>query len=112
MIDYSALAERGETELFWKYSNVVSKGAIGLVIYNNSTNLFNETVMTFGSASIPIVSISRDDGLLLKEMLSKEEIEVMLKVVEVKQKPPIWTIKGNMHIPFLFTKIDVPFEYK
>ena len=59
-----ALIERGTLYFSEKVSNAAAAGAIGAVIYNNTSGNFNGTLQTPGPW-IPAISISREDGLLL-----------------------------------------------
>ncbi|MEM0442030.1 MAG: S8 family serine peptidase [Candidatus Nitrosocaldus sp.] len=69
--------ERREVVYFSdKERNVASKGAIALIVYNNEPGLFYGTLIHDNNSSdyrprIPVVSISREDGLRIKEMLDK-----------------------------------------
>lgn len=69
--------ERREVVYFSdKERNVSSKGAIALIVYNNEPGLFYGTLIHDNNSSdyrpsIPVVSISREDGLRIKEMLDK-----------------------------------------
>ncbi|GBC73207.1 Minor extracellular protease vpr [archaeon HR04] len=69
--------ERREVVYFSdKERNVSSKGAIALIVYNNEPGLFYGTLIHENNSSdyrpsIPVVSLSREDGLRIKEMLEK-----------------------------------------
>ncbi|MFN4336944.1 MAG: S8 family serine peptidase [Candidatus Nitrosocaldus sp.] len=59
-----------------KERNVASKGAIALIVYNNEPGAFYGTLIHENNSSdyrarIPVVSISREDGLRIKGMLEK-----------------------------------------
>lgn len=60
-----ALIERGNTTFQQKALNAQSAGAVGVVIYNSLAGGFDGTLGSAGSW-VPVVSISREDGLLLK----------------------------------------------
>lgn len=62
-----ALIERGDITFKEKVANVAGKGALGAVIYNNRPGNFAGTLQE--NASIPAVSISREEGLGLKAQL-------------------------------------------
>ncbi|MEM2112827.1 MAG: S8 family serine peptidase [Candidatus Nitrosocaldus sp.] len=70
--------ERREVVYFSdKERNVASKGAVALIVYNNEPGAFYGTLIHENNSSdykarIPVVSISREDGLRIKEMLDKE----------------------------------------
>ncbi len=69
--------ERREVVYFSdKERNVSSKGAIALIVYNNEAGSFYGTLIHENNPSdykarIPVVSISREDGLRIKDMLDK-----------------------------------------
>lgn len=94
-----ALAERGgpikvvngieERELVYfsdKEYNVVKKGGIALIVYNNEDGLFRGKLLHEANKpdykpTIPAVSLTREDGLLLRELLEKEKrVTVELRV--------------------------------
>lgn len=90
-----ALVERGDNTFVEKVENVFAKGAVGVLMYNNSANGNN-----FGQANgeVPAVAITRAQGLDLVERLKKgpvtatlnvdiEKIEKTSYVVEAKLKP-------------------------
>ncbi|MEH7304156.1 M28 family peptidase [Neobacillus drentensis] len=92
-----ALVERGDITFIEKVQNVLDKGAIGVLMYNNSSNGNN-----FGQAAegqgIPAVAITRAQGLTLVDQLKSgpveatldvdiEKIEKTSYVVEAKLKP-------------------------
>ncbi|HUO83797.1 MAG TPA: S8 family serine peptidase [Thermoanaerobaculia bacterium] len=62
-----ALIERGELLFAEKATNAKAAGAIGVIIYNNNCEGFTGTLGLPGSW-LPAVSISRNDGLLLRSM--------------------------------------------
>lgn len=75
-----ALIERGDILFSEKVANAAADGAIGVVIYNRVPGLFTGTL---GSLSaIPAVSLSQEEGLLLKaEMDAGSVVTVNLKVI-------------------------------
>ncbi|MFJ8258587.1 M28 family peptidase [Peribacillus asahii] len=90
-----ALVERGDNTFVEKVKNVSAKGAVGVLMYNNSANGNN-----FGQANgeVPAVAITRAQGLDLVERLKNgpvtatldvdiEKIEKTSYVVEAKLKP-------------------------
>ena len=74
-----ALIERGDITFVEKIHNVLDKGAVGVIFYNNSG-----TSNTFGQAdygqNIPVVSINRAQGLALVEQLEAGPKTAYLKV--------------------------------
>jgi len=77
-----ALIERGDITFAEKVENVASKGALAAVIFNNAAGNF---VGTLGELSaIPAVSISREEGLVLKKQLDVgTAVEVHLVVIAI-----------------------------
>ncbi len=58
-----------------KEKNVASKGAVALVIYNNEPGIFYGTLLHEGNdpdyrPSIPVIALSRDDGLRVLDMIT------------------------------------------
>jgi len=92
------LAERGgaktiingieQNELIYfsdKEYNTVKHGAKALIIYNNEEGLFRGKLLHEDNKpdykpSIPVISLSREEGLLLKELLKQGDIIVELRV--------------------------------
>ncbi|WP_066398075.1 M28 family peptidase [Neobacillus mesonae] len=74
-----ALIERGDNPFVDKIKNVIEKGAVGVIMYNNSG-----TSNAFGSAdpgqNIPAVAITRAQGLDLVGQLKSGTISAQLKV--------------------------------
>ncbi|NMP32459.1 trypsin-like serine protease [Thalassotalea sp. M1531] len=61
------LIERGEINFSVKAENCESGGGVGVVIYNNVEGTINGTLGDDFSGTIPVVSITQEDGLHLKE---------------------------------------------
>ncbi len=59
------LCERGAIAFNDKARNVQSGGGVGVIIYNNVAGGFSGTLGTSNVATIPAVSMSREDGLFL-----------------------------------------------
>jgi hypothetical protein len=75
-----ALIERGEILFSEKVANAAADGAIGVVIYNRVPGLFTGNLSTL--SAIPAVSLSQEEGLLLKaELDAGSVVRVNLKVV-------------------------------
>lgn len=74
-----ALIERGDNTFVEKVQNVFDKGAVGVIMYNN-TGTSNE----FGQASygqnIPAVSITRSQGLSLVEQVKNGQVTAHINV--------------------------------
>jgi aminopeptidase YwaD len=73
-----ALIRRGEILFEEKVSRVAGAGAVGAVIYNNAPRLF--TGVLENQADIPAISLSREDGERLVEMLDAGDLEVTLSL--------------------------------
>ncbi|WP_102273749.1 M28 family peptidase [Cytobacillus massiliigabonensis] len=73
------LVERGDISFIEKISNVLEKGAVGVLMYNNA-----DEGNSFGQAAdgqnIPAVAITKADGLKLVDQLKAKEISVSLDV--------------------------------
>ena len=76
--DGIALIERGTLRVGQKVANAADTGAAGVVIYNNEPGPFQGNLGR--GADIPAVSISREDGQRLKELLEQGSVEVRLNV--------------------------------
>jgi len=74
-----ALIERGDITFVEKIQNVLNKGAVGVIMYNNSG-----TSNAFGQASygqnIPAVAITKAQGLALAEQLKAGSFTAKIKV--------------------------------
>lgn len=73
-----ALIERGEITFSEKIANAVAAGATAAVIINNNGGPFGGTLAT--EVSIPVVSISGEDGETLRDLLNQGDITLMLDV--------------------------------
>jgi len=78
-----ALIQRGTITFRQKVNRAGQAGAVAAVIYNNVAGNFRGTLGRpgSGSSSIPVVSISREDGAKLVEALSQREITATVSVV-------------------------------
>ncbi len=63
-----ALIERGDGTFRLKADNAVAAGAVGVVIYNNTTGAISGTLGSAG-VPVPVLGITRADGLLIKNAL-------------------------------------------
>ena len=73
-----ALIRRGEILFEEKVSRVADAGARAAIIYNNAPRLFAGVLET--QASIPAISLSRDDGERLLEMMDAGALEVTVSL--------------------------------
>lgn len=74
-----ALVERGDLTFVEKVQNVLNKGAVGVLMYNNSTSGNNFGQVSEGQ-DIPAVAITRDQGLALVDQLKSGPVEATLDV--------------------------------
>ena len=75
-----ALARRGLVTFEEKVTRAAEAGAAAVVIYNNVPGNFQGRLSS--PASIPAVSISRDDGQQIEELLSAGAVEATVSVIE------------------------------
>lgn len=86
-----AIAERGtdnpNERVFFsiKEETVSSKGAIGLVIFNNQPGIFDGSLLHQDNPpgyypQIPVVSTTRELGLAILEQMKKESVRVSIKI--------------------------------
>ncbi|MBI4298784.1 MAG: M20/M25/M40 family metallo-hydrolase [Chloroflexi bacterium] len=79
-----ALIQRGIITFEEKVKRASAAGALGAVIYNNETGGF---LGAFANTSpIPAVSISREDGEKIKELIAKGDVEATI-VVKTEKGP-------------------------
>ena len=71
-----AFAKRGVITFQAKAENVFAAGAVGLVIYNNVFGPFRGVLAT--QPDFPVISISRNDGEAIKDLLADSEIEALI----------------------------------
>ncbi|MFS0783857.1 S8 family serine peptidase [Bacillus sp. 1P06AnD] len=112
------LIERGGDTLYTKVDNALKHKAAGVIIYNSEEGSFIGS--TVKSLPIPAVTISRKDGLRLKELLGQSS---MVKTVYRKQEDlladfssrgPVtvnWSIKPDVVAPGVKINSTVPDGY-
>ena len=71
-----AFAKRGVITFQAKAENVFAAGAVGLVIYNNVFGPFRGVLAT--QPDFPVISISRNDGEAIEDLLADSEIEASI----------------------------------
>ncbi|MCS7141288.1 MAG: S8 family serine peptidase [Candidatus Nitrosocaldus sp.] len=92
--------ERREVVYFSdKERNVASKGAIALIVYNNEPGAFYGTLIHENNSSdyrprIPVVSISREDGLRIREMLAGGVASIELRILSKPDLVASFSSKG------------------
>ena len=74
--DRIALAERGIIPFQQKAENVFEAGAVGLVVYNNVSGLFQGVLST--QPEFPVIALSREDGEAIEALLLESEIEASI----------------------------------
>jgi subtilisin family serine protease/nitrous oxidase accessory protein NosD len=94
-----ALIKRGNMFFEEKVNNVLSKGAIGAIIFNNQTGMFYGGLAN--KKTIPVVSLSKSDGLQLLSKLQNSNIIANLSVIEVKDKPYNYMDGTSMSCPIV-----------
>ncbi len=72
------LIERGEITFGEKVANATAAGAAGVILYNNESGPFVGQLQD--ESRVPAVSISREDGLALADLLNGEAVSVRLNV--------------------------------
>ncbi len=79
-----ALIERGDISFKEKVDRAKSFGAIGVIIFNNSSGSFSGTLIEEQENPIPVISLSREEGQhLLDAWRQDPELEVSLSVKEI-----------------------------
>ena len=73
-----AFAKRGVITFQAKAENVFAAGAVGLVIYNNVFGPFRGVLAT--QPDFPVISISRNDGEAIEDLLADSEIEALINL--------------------------------
>lgn len=71
-----AFAKRGVITFQAKAENIFAAGAVGLVIYNNVFGPFRGVLAT--QPDFPVISISRNDGEAIEDLLADSEIEALI----------------------------------
>lgn len=98
-----ALIKRGEYTFFEKTQNAAKAGAVGAIIFNNTSGNINGTLSE--PTNIPAVSLSDVEGEALKDLLEQgEKVIVTMKVDTVMENSHsqnvIGTIPGKKGGPF------------
>jgi parallel beta-helix repeat protein len=89
-----ALIQRGEISFSEKVDNVCNKGAIGAIIFNNEPGNFWGSLGD--NKTIPVVSISRDDGEILLNLINQGSVQANLSVTK---NPYEWLSGTSMSCP-------------
>jgi len=78
------LVERGDITFDQKLANMIKAGAAGIIIYNNGQGNFRGRLADL--ASIPVVSISQEEGNRLQQALSRGQVTVRLTVDAISER--------------------------
>jgi subtilisin family serine protease len=71
-----ALIRRGTCGFYNKAINAQNAGAIGVVLYNNTTGTINPTVAGSPAVTIPVVAITAADGLTINNRLAAGSVDL------------------------------------
>lgn len=71
------LIERGQITTYDKTMNAIEAGAVGVIIFNNGSGIFSDSLKS--KADIPVVTISGSDGALIKTLISSNQTSASLK---------------------------------
>lgn len=114
-----ALIERGEITFTEKANNAHKAGAIAVIIYNNINGSFIGNLE--GEVELPVTTISKKDGLKLKEVLTKSEGYASTNIIEEKDlladfssRGPVtstWDIKPDVVAPGVAITSTIPGGY-
>ncbi|MEW8979011.1 MAG: S8 family serine peptidase [Symbiobacterium sp.] len=66
----AVLVQRGTCTFYEKALNAQNAGAAAVILYNNTSGRVNPTVAGDEAITIPVVAITQDDGLMIRELLS------------------------------------------
>lgn len=89
-----ALVQRGGLYFWQKTQNAANVGAVAIIIYNNVPGNFLGS-LTFVT-DIPAVSISREEGTLLLDLLAGGSVTVYLKVDTVASESTSQNVIGTL----------------
>lgn len=74
----AALVKRGGCTFYEKALHAQNAGAAAVILYNNAAGRVNPTVAGEEAITIPVVAITQDDGLMIRELLESGD-EVILE---------------------------------
>lgn len=79
-----ALVERGSNSFAEKVLNAAEKGAVGVIIFNNTTGVINGTLGAADDRYVPAVAISQDQGNdLVSKLNNGETVTATIEVLGV-----------------------------
>jgi aminopeptidase YwaD len=91
---YIALIERGDITFEEKINRVAEAGAVGAVVYNNRDGQFRGTLTR--ESSIPAVSVARDSGQVLLDLIAGAEVDATISVArEVRESQNVIAEKAG-----------------
>lgn len=113
------LAERGELTFTEKSMNAFEAGAAALIIYNNTKGNFMGNLEK--ELPIPITALSKEDGKLLREQITKTKAFARTYIIEEKDiladfssRGPVtstWEIKPDVVAPGVAINSTIPGGY-
>lgn len=71
-----ALAKRGVITFQSKADNVFAAGAVGLVVYNNVSGIFQGVLAA--QAESPVISLSKEDGEAIEALIAESEVNASI----------------------------------
>jgi minor extracellular serine protease Vpr len=114
-----ALIKRGELMFSEKVANAEKAGAVAVVIYNNTKGpLIGNLTQT---SNVPVMSMTKQDGLKLKEYIDKQVTLIKTIIIEEKDKladfssrGPVtstWEVKPDVLAPGVAITSTIPGGY-
>lgn len=93
-----ALIKRGSISFAEKANNAYANGAIGVIIYNNTSGMLNGTLGSLADSNGPTVGMSLEDGTELVEQINKEEgLKVSLNVdTQIRENSYSYNVIGEI----------------
>lgn len=89
------LIERGDLTYVEKLKNVIDKGAIGVIMYNNTSPGNNFGGVGEGQ-NIPAVAISQEEGLKLVEQLKNKALEATIDINQEKIEKTSYNVIASL----------------
>lgn len=113
------LLERGDLTFTDKARNALSKGAVAVLIYNNTKGSFLGNLEA--EVDIPVAALSQKEGAQLKEKLKTKKVYVQTNIIEEKDaiadfssRGPVtstWEIKPDVVAPGVAINSTIPGGY-
>ena len=73
-----ALVRRGTCSFYQKAINAFNAGALGVVLYNNTTGRVSPTVVGTPAVTIPVIAITAEDGVLIDSRLASGPVQMTM----------------------------------